>query len=152
MFLLSVITHMMDQMSTLKQNSPLWLESICTSMETWMTMASMKVRNETRHLDDMKNGKSIKRQVVKWQKTQSKHFTVQLELSFVALRVCDFARVLICCCCRECLTVTTSVCIIMEWINLTMMQTAKKCVCQLTVIPEWICSIYRALFILLTSF
>ena len=65
MFLLSVITHMMDQMSTLKQNSPLWLESICTSMETWMTMASMKVRNETRHLDDMKNGKSIKRQVVK---------------------------------------------------------------------------------------
>lgn len=34
---------MMDQMSILKQNSPLWLESICTCMETWTMTASMKV-------------------------------------------------------------------------------------------------------------
>lgn len=37
---------MMDQMSILKQNYPLWLESTCMCMETWMTMASMKVRSK----------------------------------------------------------------------------------------------------------
>ncbi len=46
--LLSVTTLMMDQMSTLKQSSPLWLESFCMCMETWMMMASMKVRTKTR--------------------------------------------------------------------------------------------------------
>lgn len=47
----------MDQMSILKQNSPLWLGSICTCMETWTTMDSMKVRYKTRLWNDM--GKKI---------------------------------------------------------------------------------------------
>ena len=45
-FLHLVITLTMDQMSILKQSSPLWLENICMCMETWMMTASMKVRNK----------------------------------------------------------------------------------------------------------
>lgn len=39
-----VIILTMDQMSTLKQSSPLWPESICMFMATWTMTASMKVR------------------------------------------------------------------------------------------------------------